>query len=280
MPVITKATAHTSTRRRSSVRCSTSVMASGWGRASLRRFREMAMGLGSSCPVVPARPGRVSSCPGSSGTDHPGGSDLVDDAAGIGDQHPGDPRAPPRWPAPPRPVCWRRTTAARRLRWHRVARSRVGPGGGPVLGAWVSARLSRKDSGERTAWVMFSVEGRSGNVPRTSLSSLSRNRRKSPHRPPICLATLGSLSGPSTMRATTRMTSTFAGLRNGTFSSVPAARRSGRAWARETTVGGRSQALDLADRPDHRHRPTHDQRPGDGAEPRLSSESMRLSPIT
>ena len=32
VPVMRKVTAHTSTRRRSSVRCSTSVMESGWGR--------------------------------------------------------------------------------------------------------------------------------------------------------------------------------------------------------------------------------------------------------
>ena len=90
MPVTRKATAHTSTRRRSSVRCSTSVMESGWGRASLRRFSEMAMGL-----VFELIGG---SAAGPAGSVHPGvvghgparGADLVDDAAGIGDQHPGD----------------------------------------------------------------------------------------------------------------------------------------------------------------------------------------------
>ena len=41
----------------------------------------------------------------------------------------------------------------------------------PFSAAWLSARLSRNDNGDRTAWVMASVDGKSGKVPRTSVSS-------------------------------------------------------------------------------------------------------------
>src|ERR1035437_9372618 len=102
----------------------------------------------------------------------------------------------------------------------------------PFSDWWVSARVPRKARGDRTAWAILPVDGRSGNDPRTSVSRRSRNLRKSPQSPPICLATLGNLSGPSTTRATTRMINNLAGLRNGTLSSLPA-----------TTTGGAALPL-------------------------------------
>ena len=59
-----------------------------------------------------------------------------------------------------------------------------------------------------------SREGR-GSCPEPRIRASARNLRKSTQSPPICLATFGSLSGPRTTTATTKMTNSFAGLRNG-----------------------------------------------------------------
>jgi len=76
-----------------------------------------------------------------------------------------------------------------------------------------SASRSSRDKGERTALVISVVEGRSGNVARTSLSSWARQRVKSLHAAPTRRAMEGSLSGPSTMSAITRTISSLGGLR-------------------------------------------------------------------
>ena len=55
---MTKAAAPTSTRERSSVRCSTRVIASGSARASLRRLSEIAIGIEIGRPLLAMRPGQ------------------------------------------------------------------------------------------------------------------------------------------------------------------------------------------------------------------------------
>src|SRR5664280_476164 len=87
-----KATAQTSTRRRSSPRCSTSVIAFGSGRASLERFSEMAMVSG--LDKIRARRGEPvgSVHSGVVGNSPTVGAHLVDDALGVGDGYPRDGR--------------------------------------------------------------------------------------------------------------------------------------------------------------------------------------------
>ena len=63
-----------------------------------------------------------------------------------------------------------------------------------------------------TAEVITVLSGRSGKLSRISDSILCRQRLTSAHRTPSWRATEGSLSGPSTKTATTKMTSSFAGL--------------------------------------------------------------------
>ena len=141
---------------------------------------------------------------------------------------PGARRVRPRAAAPERCCA---PGAGRRPRSLRVRRANAAPfdsGGAVPLAVAVvacslacsSARLSRNEIGDRTAWLIFSVEGMSGKVPLTSDSRRWRSLRKSPQSPPICLATFGSLSGPSTTSTTTRITSNLAGLRNVTSASV------------------------------------------------------------
>src|ERR1039458_798261 len=87
-----KATAHTTTRRRSSVRCSTSVIALGSGRASPERFSEMAMVPG--LDRIRARWGEPvgSVHSGVVGNGPTVGAHLVDNAPGVGDGYPRDGR--------------------------------------------------------------------------------------------------------------------------------------------------------------------------------------------
>ena len=123
----------------------------------------------------------------------------------------------------------------------------------------VSASESRKPIGDLTAWLILSVDGRSGKFPRTSASSRSRMRRKSPHREPTWRATLGSLSGPRTMTATNKTTRSLAGLRIDTRPLYRGAgrRRGPRPRLRPT---GPSDALGLAERPHHGYGPADDER--------------------
>lgn len=82
-----------------------------------------------------------------------------------------------------------------------------------------AARRSRYDRGDRTASLIASRGGRSG---KTFLASCSRRLRqpwRSRHNPPICAATFGSLSGPTTTIATRRITRSFSGENRNTFSS-------------------------------------------------------------
>ena len=58
MAAMTKAAAPTSTRERSSVRCSTRVIASVSARASLRRLSEIAIGIEIGRPLLAMRPGQ------------------------------------------------------------------------------------------------------------------------------------------------------------------------------------------------------------------------------
>ncbi len=195
MPVMRKVTAHTSTRRRSSARCSTRVIESGWGRASLRRFSEMAMGL--EFEPFRGRPQDRSGqfIPGSSGTVPP-------EERTWWTMPPGSVISTPGMPGGSSEAC---TVPAGRLGpadgWTASPCTSGGseplavPDVAPFSALWVSARVSRKDSGDRTAWVMVSVEGRSGKVPRTSDSSRSRNLRKSPHSAPDLPGHLGQLVG-------------------------------------------------------------------------------------
>ncbi len=67
--------------------------------------------------------------------------------------------------------------------------------------------------GDRTARAISVVDGRSGKVARTSLSTWARHRLNSLHQAPIRRAVDGNLSGPSTMSAITRIMSSLGGLR-------------------------------------------------------------------
>ena len=181
-----------STRRRSSPRCSVRVMASGAG-LSVRRLSERAM------PTRPPAGGRAGPprrsihrrVVGHRPAVAPHG---VDGALRVADRHPGDRRLLVGLHHAGRPVGPARGQRRR-------------PPPGPVVGAsasvparvaslsaaWVSASESRKLIGERTAWVILSVDGRSGKLPRTSVSSRSRRRRKSPHSEPDLAGHLGQL---------------------------------------------------------------------------------------
>ena len=148
-------------------------------------------------------------------------------------------------------------------------------------------------------------------MPRTSVSRRSLNRLISPQAAPICRATVGSLSGPRTTRATIKITASFAGSRNIESSLRPDAgppsraehRRSGarptvlrpRIRTCETAIGGveavtgqkrdqkaeRGQKNVMCDKGQIRMttRPTINE-PDMGPNTRLSEEKPRLSPIT
>ena len=86
----------------------------------------------------------------------------MDDATRVGDQHPGDRRAAPRTRARSPPAGWSRPTAGRRPRARRGSEPSAVPDVVPFSAVWLSARLSRNESGDRTAWVMVSVDGQVG----------------------------------------------------------------------------------------------------------------------
>src|SRR5579875_2439792 len=234
------ATSETINRRRSSARCSASVMASGEGRGARRRRIRMATGssgqfmLGSSGTAAgsPHHAGSAPALPAPEGT-APGG---------VPHRRPGRPSA---GPLPVVPCPGNRLLSAREAADALPAPaepgdpSRADPlpaGGGTTAGygpgsaepagsaepldcsaararSCSSANRSRKGGGERTASALRDVGGRSGNDPRTSLSRRARHWRNCPQAAPSWRATRGSLSGPSTTTATIRTIRSFGGLR-------------------------------------------------------------------
>ena len=233
-----KATTQMTTRRRSSARCSPRVMASAEGRAEPPRN---GIGVGwpwrgpappiSSCWGRRARRGRHRAPPcrqrsaGAAGRspDDAGRSPRPIRCAArrhsmVAAPLPDVPLPDTPLPDDPWPDAGCRAGRGRRRRCRRRTRSPRRPGLGDCrLVAHEPVRARRpagrgRPAGDRTAWATSWVGGRLGNVPRTSLSIRLRHRRRSCHAAPICRATCGSFSGPRTMSAMTRMTSSFAGL--------------------------------------------------------------------
>ncbi len=125
-------------------------------------------------PCTAAAPVR-SVHPGVIGNDPAGGSDLVDDPAGVGDQHPGDGRRPPRRPVP--------MPAGRLASAAGCTASPCTSGGSEPLtdpdvasfsAPWASARLSRNEIGDRTAWAICLGRGQVGErAPHVGLEPLA-----------------------------------------------------------------------------------------------------------